>query len=179
MIIFIPLLLSLTPPISTLYLPTPTFFRLLLTRKITQELQFGLLIYSWVWGHPLHCGQTSRSHTLKDNRSASSRSRLVSSSSSVRLGAHGPLSVLAWMLTGLILHSSCATNRSCCDLTSVAVLPCPEDTVALWSLLTSDSQPFHPLFLDSPWGVVRGWCIDTPFVADHSVATYSLHFGRL
>lgn len=56
--------LLLTPPRTTpTSSPLPDLCPIL--GVITHLVQFVLPIYSWVWGHPLECGQSTSTHTIR------------------------------------------------------------------------------------------------------------------
>lgn len=81
--------------------------------------------------------------------------------------------------TEVILCGSCAGNHSCCEVLSVAVLPCPEDTLSsvlpdLWLL-----HYFCLLFYNGPWVLGRRCNIEDPFVARPFADTHTLNFDQL
>lgn len=90
------------------------------------------LIYSWVWGHSLTYGLSTRNHTLEESCSPFPRNHLIT----IAPQEQGPMSPtpsvpvnVDWLDPVQVLHSS----YSCWVFLRAVVMPCPEDTVFLWS----------------------------------------------
>lgn len=82
-----------------------------------------------------------------------------------------PFSLHAGILTGLILGSAYAGNRSCCVSISAAALPCSGDSVPLqFSQSLALIIVFLPLLQWSPRDD-----LDVPSVAENLTVTYSLY----
>lgn len=117
-------LLSSTPPRSIpTSLPPPMSSFL-----ITYPVQFMLPKGSWLWGHPLEHGQTSRGPTLKENQFSLSRqlSAVLISSDGMELDAHLPLH------TGIPVCSSADLVKCVTTIMSLYMqLPC-----SVWKALS-------------------------------------------
>lgn len=132
-------------------------------------------ICSKVGGHSMECGWP-KSHTLKENWHTFLQKPSTVHSSPVRPGnlwisSHSRLQhCLAWSCAALV-------QATTYEFMNAAVLSCPEETVSLWSSLTSDSNDLSAsstMMVPEPCGGV--WY---RFVTDHSTDNYSLPFDQL
>lgn len=130
---------------------------------------------------PIYSGKminTPKTMLLKKIDSPYSRGQQLSNSSSVSYGGpEPPLSQLRSLLA-LSLGGTVQAAPGCWEFTSMAVLPCPGDTMLLQSLMVSDSSIFPPTFrvVAKPWKQLRHRYF---ICAKYSTAIYSVYFGQL
>lgn len=131
-------LLPLTPPRSTLDLSNlsqlPFLFGFFL---VTCWIHFVLHTYSWVWSHPLECGQPTRYYILKENWLPDPRSHLLCIAPQLGIWAPEPLHHPCWNVDWLaLLKDFCRQAQLPVWAHAQSwVLGYLEDTVSLWSSL--------------------------------------------
>lgn len=91
------------------------------------------------------------------------------------LGSTSPYWDFVWL--GLV--QVCICCLSYCEFKPVPVLLCPEDTISLWSSITSSSHSSCPPLHYNP-SIWRQDCgIYVSCMTEHSEISYSLYLGQL
>lgn len=119
-------------------------------QKTTSPVQSVLPIHSWVWSHPLKCGQFTSGHTLKENWFLPTRSHQLPTVPQLRVGTHEPLLLHAGIVSGFIFCGCCACNHN------LYFLPLLQEKVNI----TVEKTQF---FLQRRWEIISSklkheWC---------------------